>query len=331
MISLKTNLLFSILLVVCGCAAQKSNSITADPISGVSVDSKENNYAHVIREQGYKRYLAGEFTRAINHFEAYLVLDPKGEDQWIKYLLYYCYMAVGEYERALTLAKDLVHEKPYDFLSYQQIGLAQLWLGKLGDAIKNFQRSLEFESHLPQALFYQGLAYGQARQFDKQEAVFKDAENEYAQVLKSNPADFKSNYEMANLYLYWNKEVEKVPALISAAKGSLTSRLADEDVLREESVYLNFHIPLLEGIYLYRTEKYQKSLHLLLAALVNAPTGTVADLSELYYYMGANYLALEDPVRARSFLEKANRLDPRGMYAEVTRKMLRGISPKKSE
>ncbi|MEZ4749840.1 MAG: hypothetical protein R3B54_04210, partial [Bdellovibrionota bacterium] len=254
-----------VMFLAIGCASQKTNTTSNDATGGVAVDSKDSNYAQVIREQAYKRYLAGEFTRAINQFEAYLVLEPKGEDQWIKYLLYYCYMAVGEYERALKLAKDLVHEKPYDFLSYQQIGLAQLWLGQLDDAIKNFQRSLEFESHLPQALFYQGLAYGQARQFAKQEAAFKDAENEYSQVLKSNPSDFKSNYEMATLYLYWNKEVEKVPALISAAKGSLTSRLADEDVLREESVYLNFHIPLLEGIYLYRTEKYQKSLHLLLA------------------------------------------------------------------
>ncbi|MCB9253798.1 MAG: tetratricopeptide repeat protein [Bdellovibrionaceae bacterium] len=186
--TLKTIIYFFVLLMLIGCAGQKTSTIGSDPITGISVDAKENNYAQVIREQGYKRYLAGEFTRAINQFEAYLVLEPKGEDQWIKYLLYYCYMAVGEYERALTLAKDLVHEKPYDFLSYQQIGLAQLWLGQLDEAIKNFQRSLEFESHLPQALFYQGLAYGQARQFPKQEAAFKDAETEYNQVLKSNPA-----------------------------------------------------------------------------------------------------------------------------------------------
>ena len=53
---------------------------------------------------------------------------------------------------------------PYQAISYQQVGLAQLWLGQASPALESFERALDFDSHAPRVHFYVGLAYAQLKQ-----------------------------------------------------------------------------------------------------------------------------------------------------------------------
>lgn len=291
-------------------------------------ESKGRSYTELLREQANARYLAGDFQRAIEQLEAYLILDGRSEDGWSRNLLYYSYMAVGRYREALAIANQLVKERPYEGLSYQQVGLAQLWLGDAKRAVQNFQRTLEFESHAPQAAFYLGLAFEKLRNLAKRDEAFQQAEAECNEILAKNPKDFKASYELAALYLYWRRSLEKVPALLATAREALSLKATDEDVLQERQLYLAFYLPLQEGIYLYRSEKPREALRPLFNALVGVPHGIRADLAELYFFIGESYRALKEEPFARAFYKKAVDLDPAGIYAPEAESAMRSLAGK---
>lgn len=302
-----------------------ANEITQpSPITSIKPDLYENR-VQTLREEAYGEYLRGEFPRAISHLETALTLDVQGQEVWPRYILFYCYMAVGEYEHALSVAENIVKDHSFQSLPYQQVGLAQLWLGQVPNAIQNFQRALDFEAHSPRVHFYLGLAYAKLGQESSKEKAFADAKNEYEQILKANPKDFNANYELASLFLFWNKNIDKVPTLLTTTRESFTPA-AEEDVPQEKKVYLNFYIPLLEAILMYQKGSPKDAQKVLLDLVQNIPSGIKADLAEIYFYLGKTYQSLGDPQLAKSFLEKSASLDSKGAYALQTQHILRTIT-----
>lgn len=278
-------------------------------------------------DQGYAHYWKGDFARAITQWEsAFLLEEGASPQQWGRYLLYYCYMATGRYGDALKLASALANERPNESLSYQQVGLAQLWLGQSALAIKNFRRALEFESHDPVVYYYLGIALEKRGRLKERDAEFKKAEREMRAMLKSNPFDFQTNYELANLLIRWKRSPNLVQAAVKATKDSLKY---EGELAPERSVYERFYLAKLEGIAAHLTRQTARSQELLYQALSHAPSGIRPELAETYLFMGKNFAALGNPTNALNFLDRALLLDPKGPHAAQVRQARRAIEAQK--
>lgn len=309
-------LVVAALLSFAGCASNplktENNGILGDspPLNG----GAEELRAHQFREQGFSYYRKGDFPRAIHSFEVSLLLDPQPSESWFRYILYYCHIATGDYRQALTVAENLVKEKPYESLSYQQVALAQLWLGQANASLATFQRALEFEAHSPRLHFYKGIAHARLKDETQQFKAFKEAEVEYQQILKTNSQDFIASYELASMYLYWNHSLDLAEKLIAGLKDDLAQSV-EEELPEERKIYLDYYVPVLEGILLHRKGEHERSLTSLFKSMANSPSGVRADLAEIYFYIGENYSRMGDEVNTKNFYLKALELDPNGAYA----------------
>jgi len=279
---------------------------------------------HALRDQGIQYYKSGDLTRAAHHLATAFLVHPESEELWPRYLLFYCLMSTGDYRSAQQVAEEIVKRRPYSAVSFQQVGMTQLWLGNPSEALKSFQRALEFASHSPRVHFYIGLAQGLLRQTAARSKAFGDAEAEYLQILKSNPNDFNANYELGALYLYWNRNLEEVPKLLVKAKEGLNQ--GTEQDLIDRRLYLQFYLPLLEGVYLQKKGVTKASLHALFTALTNAPAGVRPDIAEIFYFIARNYLDSKQNQNAQGFLEKGLTLDPSGPYANEFRGLIRELA-----
>lgn len=305
--------------------ATTAGTLNADEIQ--STLKEENPTAKQLKERGLSHFLSSDYPKAIQQLETSFLLAPESEETKSKFHLYYAYLATGEYKKALSTAESLVSHYPYLSLSYQQLGLAHYFLGDTTEAQQAFQKASEFDAHSPRLHFYMGLVHDKLNQPEQKEKAFLSAEKEYRQILKSNEDDLTANYELASLFLFWNKNTKEVPSLIHHAKNILNSDKAD---LTEEAkkTFHDFYFPLLEGIYAYRQSDAQLAIELLLSAFSNAPSGIKPDLAETYYYLGLSHQMIGEKDKAKALLEQSLTLDPRGPMATEASKTIRALSKK---
>lgn len=317
-------------LWLAGCASSSSTVpvATSEPIFVKRLNASYSETAagqnQRLIDQGFNSYWKGDYTRAINQFEAAFLLDSQSQQTWAKYVLYYCYLATGQHEPALTVAESLVKERPHESLVYLQVGLAQLWLSRPKEAVQSLMRAREFSSRSPSVDFFLALAYDALDKPKLREKSLDDATAQYNQILKANPADFEANYELAKLLLYRNQDVERAATLIQTAKQSLERR-SQEKLGPERSLYANYYLPRLEGILLHRIGDLPNSQKALFDSISGAPSGARTDLSETYLYVGRNYGKLGEAANAVGFLERALTLDPHGPHAREIKKELRAL------
>jgi tetratricopeptide (TPR) repeat protein len=295
-----------------------------DLASVPTADSPES-LAQTLRQTAFDQYRAGDYPRAITNFETASWIAPQTMGTWPKYILYYCYMVTGRYREALALANSLVKADPYQAISYQQVGLAQLWLGQAPAALESFQRALEFDSHAPRIHFYVGLAHSQMKQLPKRDVAFTQGVKEYEEILKRNPTDFSANYELASLLLFWNQDLARASLCLDQAKKSFPGD-PEAELEADHKLFVNYYLPLLEGILLYRKGNTPTAQQTLLKALANLPSNSKADVAELYFYLGKTYADLGNQDTAKSFLENGLNSDPAGPYAGDTTKIIRGLA-----
>ncbi len=266
--------------------------------------------------KGYDRYRHSDFAGAIQQWEPIWMTQKKAADNWTPSLLYYCYLATGQYKKALALGEENLKATPTNPLGYQQVGLAALWLGDNAKAEDFLRKVIEFESHSPDVFFYLGLALQRRGKKAEAEAEFNRGEKEALDILKTNPSDFPANYGLAYSYLFREKQAEEVPRILAAARKSLKDN-PDVDLTPDKNLYAKFYLPLLEGMSLSRLKKSREALDALLISLQNSPSGARADLAEVYHFIGRNLKVLGEPHTAKEFLAKAIELDPHGPYAKV--------------
>jgi tetratricopeptide (TPR) repeat protein len=202
-------------------------------------------------------------------------------------------------------------------------------MGRADAALDSFTRTLEFDNHPIRVHFYLGLAYGRQGNVLARDKTFAEGEKEYLQVLKLNPRDFTANYELASLYLYWNRNVDKVPLLLNSARLSLGEE-SEEELPEEKKYYLTYYLPVSEGILHYRKGDPHTSLKRLIETLPKAPSGVRADIAEVYFYLAKNYVALDQKGNAESFFERARSLDPNGIYSKDIDDGLKTLNRKSS-
>lgn len=297
-------------------------------VSGPGTQSElpgDDERFEMLRELGFAHYLRGDLPRAMAQLEAGFLADPQASEVWPRFILQYCYLATGEYRSARTLGEELVRMAPYDPLAYQQVGMAQLWLGDIANAQRSFQRALDFESHSPRVHFYVGLAHQRMKQTGARDKAFAEAESEYTQILEKNPRDFLANYELASLYLFWNRSSDRAARLIATARESVTTS-PNENVAPERKAFIDYYLPLVEGILLHREGKALASMESLYRSLANLPSGSRADMAEIYFYLGKARSQLGDREGAKAFLEKGIGLDPGGPYVNDMQVAIREIA-----
>lgn len=267
-------------------------------------------------EKGYERYRRSDFAGAVQQWEPVWIALGRASDTWTPSLLYYCYLATGQYKKALTLAEDNIKAQPHNPLPYQQMGMALLWMGKADDAEDALRRSAEFDARSPDTFFYLALALQRQGKKSEAEKEFARGDAEYRTILESNPIDFPANYGLAYSYLYRNTKLEEAIERVRAARESLKLN-PDVELTPDKNLYLGFYLPLLEGIYWNRLNKPKESLDLLTLALQNSPSGAKADLAEVYHFMGWNLKELGQMSASKEFLAKSVELDPHGPYSKM--------------
>jgi tetratricopeptide (TPR) repeat protein len=324
----------SFLLISCSSAPKRLPESTDTQASAEPLPLYEKEGLKIPVEAWVERakqaYVAGSFPDATRFLETAFVYDAAAPDAAAADLLYYLYLAQGDYDRAVRLGRAIARKHPYRSQSYYQVGLAELWSGNDKVAAQSFQRALEFADHPPRTYFYLGLALEKSGDAAGQATAFQNAEKEYRQILRRNPENFSANYELAHLYLFWNVQWKKAESLMEAARKSL--RKPDVETALRPKLYREHYLKLLDGIFWTHKGEPTRALPLLWETVQSAPGGARADMAEIYYYLGLNFAASKQDAQAKSFLTKAAQLDPNGPYSTKTDLILRKVAsqPKKT-
>jgi tetratricopeptide (TPR) repeat protein len=275
--------------------------------------SEEEVLIQSLLSTAQKHFQQGHFTEAIPHLENAVGLSsdtsPRG-----RFALFYSYLVIGEYGKARGLAEETVRLFPYHGAAYRQLGIAQLWLGETAAAIKSLRRSTEFRSVQPKTYFYLALAHARRSERKEQEQALASAEKLYQEILVKNPNEFSANYELASLYSFWNRSLEKIPDLVEHAKMGIDS--GDESV-EENELVTKFYLPILEGMGYLQKAEGEMAVAVFTQAIEASPPGAKADLAEVYYYLGKAQELLDNETGAKESFEKSLALDPTGPYSRL--------------
>lgn len=279
-------------------------------------------------DTAYEFYLAGNYENAITNFEVAEILNPEKMEFWKKLALSYCYLATGRYPDAQKLSSALMDQKSEYWGAYFNAGLAALWQNKLQRAVKYLEMADEFDAHEPVVNLYLGIAYDLMKRKKNASHQFLTAEQAYGDIISNNPGEEQAYIELAYLYLYLDKNFDKVLSLIKQAE----TIIQESDDLEKRRIWIDFYLPHLKGIYFYKRGEFRQSILTLGGAIEKAPSGIRLDLAESYYYLGKNYQALKDLEKGRQFFQKALSIDALVLHAQEIHSFLypKGISGKKT-
>lgn len=309
-----------LLLVLGGCSHSPQ---TASQKIDAGEDSKQELLAQSLRKQAIENYRRGEYLRTLQLFEAATLIDGNGNEARFLGLQYYSQLSLGMYDQALKTAQKLVKAYPYQAGSYQQVGIAQLWLGQRDEAARSFRKGFDLASHSPKLHFYFGLVQELTGRIEERDKAFKKAEQEYLQILSNNPKDFLSNYDLASLYLYWNQNLEKAEEYLKVAKKTEPDTEAD---VQGSALFAQFYFPVLDGILHFRRGAHADAEKMLLSALANAQTVLKADLAEVNFYLGLVKEAQNEGPSSQSYFAQSVLLDPKGPFSKVSEEKRRALA-----
>jgi tetratricopeptide (TPR) repeat protein len=286
--------------------------------SAVEADALGEAAMKDLLTRGYERYKKSDFAGAIQLWEMVWLLNrSKKQDPWTPALLSYCYLATGQYSKAVSLAEERLKRDPHSTLPYHQLGVALLWSGKTAEAESTLRLAAEFESRSADTFFYLGIALERLGKLPEAEKEWERGESEYNSVLRSNPTDFVANYGLAQLLLYRRVKLEEAEKAIQTAKTALGTS-TDSELALERELYMGFYLPALEGQWNLQRESPSTAVAPLLLALKNSPSGAKADIAEIYFHLGQALSDLKQPETSKDFFAKARELDPFGMYSKTS-------------
>ncbi|OGQ17526.1 MAG: hypothetical protein A3B70_02795 [Deltaproteobacteria bacterium RIFCSPHIGHO2_02_FULL_40_11] len=266
----------------------------------------------VLYDQAYDAYLAGDYEKALTAYESAKLLNSEKMLFWRKLALSYCYLATGRYGEAEKLSFSMIQEKPESWEPYMNVAMAFLWQGKAKQAIEYFLKAQEFEAAGPSVHLYSGIAYDLLKNHKKAADHFLQAQTEYQAIIKNNPHDEQAYMELSYLYLYRKQNLEEVAGYLTEVRKMIEA----SDHPEKKELWVNFYIPHLEGMLYHQQKRYQDSILAFSSAMEYAPTGIKLDLAEIYFYLGQNYIALNENPKAIEFFKKAAGLDKLVLYAD---------------
>lgn len=306
-------LLLLFLMAATGCTSARQTRELL-PANDSPADFKIESTLKALLQRGQDRYRRADFAGAIAQWDAAWALNNgKAPDPWVQALLYYCYLATGQYKKAAALAEERVKFEPHAPLGYHQLGVAQLWQGKNAEAETTLRLAAEFESRAPDTFFYLGIAISRQNRAEEASQEWDKGAAEYETILRSNPSDFAANYGLAQLQIYRDTVTPDTAKLLNTARESFVQSESESPVERE--FFQDFSLPLLEGAYALKRENPKEALPLLFRALEHTASGAVADFAEVCFFLSLGFKQLGKMDLSEEFLARSLALDPFGPYA----------------
>lgn len=269
-------------------------------------------------QSGLKAYNRGNFDTAEVDLEAAKFLSPSPLPNEPLWALVDCYIVTGNYQRSIGLLEELIARDPGNPLLYTKLGLSHLLDGKYLEAIDSLDSALELDENERAAILYSGLAYKQMGVPAKADELFQRGVDQYRQILLINEEDLLALIELATIYIYWEREQNSAKDLLSKAEEIAQKQTSDYTT----TIILRFYIPMLDGILNNQMGKYHDSLISLTSALKNAPQGLYSDLARIYYYIGKNYIQLQEPDQTKKFYARALEIAPEYFYTKEMKDFL---------
>lgn len=269
-------------------------------------------------QSGLKAYKKGYFDMAEIDLETAKFLSPSPLPNEPLWALVDCYIITGNYQRSIGLLEELIAMNPENPILYTKLGLSHLLDGKYLEAIDSLDSALELDENERSAMLYLGLAYKQMGVPTKTDELFQKAVDQYKQILLINEDDLPALIELSTIYIYWEREQNITRDLLSKAKE--IAQKSDSDYTTQ--IILKFYIPMLEGLLNNQTGKYHESLINLTVALQNAPQGLHSDLARIYYYIGKNYIQLQELDQTKKFYARALEIAPEYFYTKEMKNFL---------
>tara|TARA_B100000579_G_scaffold54944_1_gene38757 strand:- start:1592 stop:3307 length:1716 start_codon:yes stop_codon:yes gene_type:complete len=173
--------------------------------------------------------------------------------------------------KAIKLFEKAIEINPKVADTYNNLGLANMHLGNLEKSINLFQKATELNPNHDVAICNLGLAYTNLK--DPKKAI-----NCYLEAIKINPKNILAHYNLGNLYKrlndidnaekFLNKSIEisnnYLPAynnLFELYEKSNQNKKLNEILTRAKSIFGdNSIINLFEGLYLYKSKKYEEAI-----------------------------------------------------------------------
>ncbi|MFC2074681.1 tetratricopeptide repeat protein [Bdellovibrionota bacterium] len=271
-----------------------------------------------LSDSGLQRYKEGNFELATILLETAWMFST--EPLKNKYLeaLDDSYLISGQYDKGTSISNTLITINPENPAYYTKLGLSYLGKGDYASAIEEFNQALQLDENNRSVQLYLGLAYRLTGNKRKMEEIFKTTEEQYKEVLQVNEQDIQSLLELTTLYIYSEKNLNQATKYLTQAKNILL----EEDIFSSD-LLLDFYIPMLEGMILHLENDYYNSLLKLTDAVEHSPPGVKSDLAKIYYFLGKNYVKLQNPNPAKRFFARALEIDPHNIYQREMREFLR--------
>lgn len=115
-----------------------------------------------------------DWTAARNAYESAIRAGLTNENEFITY--YYVFLE-KDYDRAITIAQQVVERDPLHSMSHWQLGLCYYFAAQFVEATKRFERAILLDEQLAEAHRWRGLALAQSGKFDEAIASVKYALN----------------------------------------------------------------------------------------------------------------------------------------------------------
>ncbi|MBI2026837.1 MAG: tetratricopeptide repeat protein [Deltaproteobacteria bacterium] len=266
--------------------------------------------AHQYSTLAYDRYKEANYVQAVQLLENALLFGGSLDYHHLS-LLGQSLLKTGKYIEAQKIADELISLYPESSRGYEIRGFSHLARGDFEKAENDYLSALDLNDHSPMSYFYIGTIYDAQDKARERESYFKEAEDELLVILKNNPNDFSTRFELIYLYVYWNKKLDQTAIHIDFLK----KWMANSDLPDEKQNWEDFYLLGLEGMYLCLTQKFQEAILKMSQALASEPTGSQIDVAEVYYYIGKSFEGLHQNKKAQEFYDKALQTDSLKLYS----------------
>ena len=147
----------------------------------VKADSVEKNSLGELLKSANDSYKKGDFIKAVDYYEKFLVLDPNDYDVLV--YLGASYDEIGQSAKAIEVCKRAIKISPDKSGAYLNLGMIFRNLNQLNDEIFNFKEAIKYANPLESA----GLAHINLGFTYMRLSQYEDAQFNFTRAIEINP------------------------------------------------------------------------------------------------------------------------------------------------
>ena len=303
---MKRHVFLIVLFSLCTCV-REPKIIGSYPAQEKKLSLEEQSQHYLAL--AYDHYKEGNFIQAVQLLENAKLLNATLNYHHLL-LLGQCLLKIGRYSAAHIIGQEIIEQYPHTASGYEVLAFSALAQGEFEKAENNYVEALDLNDHDPLSYFYLGMIYDAQEKISERDKNFTEAEAELLSILRNNPSDFGSRFELSYLYVYWNRNLNEAQDYMKKLKNAV----ALMDMPEEKQKWNDFYLLALEGMLLTQRQQYKDAISKMTLALASVPAGVQMDLAEVYLYLGKSFEGLHEDKRAEEFYNKALQTDPLTPY-----------------